>query len=88
MRGFSPHWTARDEALYRRETERRFRARTPCPSGRPDLADPGFRVTRTEMRNWSLDVLGTLTPVEEGLLGRRAEGYRRMARRVLREVPR
>lgn len=76
---YGPAWTLADEKAYRREVERRFRLRTPPPD--VCYAHWGDRVTRSEMRTWSMTTLGRVSPVHWDLMADRAAWYRRMARR-------
>lgn len=76
-------WTYRDEAAYRAEIERRYRERTPPR----DVMDLSVRVGRSEMRVWATTTLGKLPPeTEHDWIAALARWYRRMERRVEREV--
>jgi len=77
-------WTQIDEAAYRLEMKRRFTMRTPAKSIEDILI--GTRVGRDEMRTWSLTVLQKMPEeLDIALMKSRANWYRQMARKVLRE---
>ncbi len=78
-------WTDVDTDAYRAEVERRFRMRTPAKS----IIDVRWedRVPRSEMRSWSRETLGLYAPEEiEEWTRENAVWYRKMARRVIREL--
>lgn len=81
----SEPWSDADTKAYRVEVERRFRERTPAKSIID--ADVSSRVTRGEMRAWSLKELGKELPEldrEWGLA--QVKWMRAMIRRVVKQL--
>ena len=76
-------WTDADTQAYRKEFEKRFRART--PSTRIDECDFGTRVARSEMINWSLDVLGKQPPIDRDWALTQVRWTRRMIKKIVKE---